>query len=228
MASVIKEIISALEIDRIRRFLQTAEWEDGRNSGGASRHLKQCQQINVGTPDYSSISDMLLSKCISNPSFVAQSIPEKILTANIEKYSDKDHFEAHIENAIRADPLTHTRVRSDLIATIMLSEPHEYVGGDIIIEDSYGSKSFRLNAGDMLIYSSSSLCEIGTIQVGLRYTASFTIQSAIKDDAARGIIGEIDRSIQFITDIDHDISRDDLNALIRVYQNLTRMYSEVA
>ncbi len=87
-------------------------------------------------------------------------------------------------------------MRTDLSATLFFSEPDEYDGGELVVEDTYGAHSVKLPAGDMILYPSSSLHQVLPITRGQRVCSFFWLQSMIREDAQRSLLFDLDTSIQ--------------------------------
>ncbi|NEM56040.1 Fe2+-dependent dioxygenase, partial [Escherichia coli] len=116
------------------------------------------------------------------------------------------HFGIHVDNAVRGDKLTGLRIRTDLSVTLFLSEPEEYDGGELVIEDLYGSHEVKLPAGDLVLYPASSLHMVTPVTRGVRIASFFWLQSMIRDPLARSMIFDLDTTIQ---DLSRRMGRDD-------------------
>ena len=136
------------------------------------------------------------------------------------------HFGLHVDNAIRGDRLTGLRIRTDLSVTLFLAEPDEYDGGELVIEDSYGSHEVKLPAGDCVLYPSTSLHLVTPVTRGTRVASFFWLQSMIRDDQARSMIFDLDTAIQALVE---RLGRDDPETvkLTGIYHNLIRYWAEV-
>jgi PKHD-type hydroxylase len=134
-------------------------------------------------------------------------------------------FGAHVDNAVRQVPGTSHRLRTDLSATLFLSEPGEYDGGELVIEDTYGSHSVKLAAGDMVVYPSSSLHRVMPVTRGARTASFFWIQSMVRDDSARTLLFELDTAIRDLTSTSAD--QGSIVRLTSCYHNLLRRWVEL-
>ena len=83
------------------------------------------------------------------------------------------------ENHVRTPGLT-IRVRTDLSATLFLSHPASYEGGELVIEDNFGERRVKLAAGDMVLYPGTSIHHVTPVTRGERVASFFWIQSAVR------------------------------------------------
>src|SRR2546421_6138150 len=140
----------------------------------------------------------IISALTKNPRFLAAAIPLHIFPPLFNRYAAAGghHFGIHVDNAVRGDPLTGLRIRTDLSVTLFLAEPEEYDGGELVIEDSYGSHEVKLAAGDCVLYPSTSLHLVTPVTRGARVASFFWLQSMIRNDQARSMIFDLDTAIQ--------------------------------
>src|SRR5690606_27539975 len=142
------------------------------------------------------LGDLILDALSVSPLFVSAALPLKVYPPLFNRYEGGGHFGSHVDNAIRHIPGTPHRIRTDLSATLFLAEPDEYDGGELVVEDSYGTHRVKLDAGDMVLYPASSLHHVTPVSRGARIASFFWIQSMVRDDGKRRILYELDQSIQ--------------------------------
>ena len=135
------------------------------------------------------------------------------------------HFGIHVDNAVRGDHLTGARIRTDLSVTLFLSEPDEYDGGELIVEDYYGAHRVKLPAGHLVLYPASSLHAVTAVTRGVRVASFFWLQSMVRDVHAHSLIFDLDTAIGLV----QRVGRDDpeLVRLTGIYHNLIRCWAEV-
>ena len=169
-----------------------------------------------------------LSALTANPRFISAAIPLKIFPPLFNRYaaSDGHHFGLHVDNAVRGDHLTGLRIRTDLSVTLFLSEPGEYDGGELVVEDLYGSHEIKLPAGDLVLYPASSLHLVTPVTRGTRVASFFWLQSMVRDAHARSMIFDLDTAIQALVE---RLGRDDPETvkLTGIYHNLIRHWAEL-
>ncbi|MCC2102691.1 MAG: Fe2+-dependent dioxygenase [Hyphomicrobiales bacterium] len=226
MLICIPEILSKEEVAGIRRLMDEADWEDGRSTAGAqSAMVKKNEQLPPDGDLARKLGAHIVSALTRNATFVSAAIPMQIFPPLFNRYGVGQKFGIHVDNAVRGDPLTGLRIRTDLSATLFLAEPDEYDGGDLVVEDYYGSHEVKLPAGDLVLYPSKSLHMVTEVTRGARVASFMWMQSMIRDDHARSMIFDLDNSIQSLSD---RIGRDDPDAvrLTGVYHNLIRYWAE--
>jgi PKHD-type hydroxylase len=209
-----------------RRLLDSASWVDGRiTAGQQSAQVKRNLQLPESDPAAREIGALILDALAANALFNAAALPLRIFPPLFNQYSGGHSFGNHVDNALRQIPGTMTRIRTDLSATLFLSDPAGYDGGELIVEDTYGVHSLKFPAGHMVLYPSSSLHRVQPVTRGARVASFFWIQSLIKDDGARTLLFDLDQSIQQLgADVpDHP----SVVQLTSVYHNLVRRWSEL-
>jgi PKHD-type hydroxylase len=223
------EIPSVLPADRLaafRRELAAAPWLDGRLTAGAqSGKVKDNLQADSADPAVQRLADEVLRALERNGLFLSAALPRHVFPPIFSRYGAGMKFGAHVDNAIRALPGGGQRLRTDLSATLFLSDPAEYDGGELMIEDSYGTHAVKLPAGHMVLYPSTSLHLVTEITRGERVAAVFWLQSLVKDSGERALLFDLDQSIQHLTP-----KTPDDPALVRLtgcYHNLLRRWAEI-
>jgi PKHD-type hydroxylase len=157
---------------------------------------------------------------------MSAAIPLRIFPPLFNRYGVGHAFGTHVDNAVRGDHLTGMRIRTDLSVTLFLSEPEDYDGGELVVEDLYGSHEVKLPAGDLVLYPATSLHMVTPITRGTRVASFFWLQSMIRDGGARSMIFDLDATIQSLAG---RLGRDDADAvrLTGLYHNLIRTWAEV-
>jgi PKHD-type hydroxylase len=226
MLLTIPDLFSHEQVEEIRRKLDSAEWIDGRVTAGHQSTLaKNNMQIPEGHPVAKEVGELILQTLGQNPLFVSAALPLKVFPPLFNRYSGGQSFGTHIDNAIRHLKGTTHRVRSDLSATLFFSNPEEYDGGELVVEDTYGIHSVKLPAGHMVLYPSSSLHNVRPVTQGARVSSFFWIQSMIRDDGARTLLFDLDNVTQRVAA--EQIDSPNAIRLTEIYHNLLRRWAEV-
>ncbi|MFT3931382.1 MAG: Fe2+-dependent dioxygenase [Spongiibacteraceae bacterium] len=221
----IHQVLSKDEVAQFRAQLDKSPWEDGvKTAGSLSRSIKQNQQLDENSELAISLGNHILRKLGNHPLFISAALPHRIYPPRFNRYADGGTYGAHVDAALMQVPGTNVTVRSDLSATIFLCEPDEYDGGELEIEGPFGVQAVKLDAGDMVLYPSSSLHRVTPVTRGARVCSFFWIQSVIADDGARTLLFDLDQSVQGLTTT---VGSDDasLLKLIGVYHNLVRRWA---
>jgi PKHD-type hydroxylase len=227
MLIVIENVLDAGEVRLFRERLSAAAWVDGAPTAGSrSVAVKQNLQLDRTDPVAVELGQMILRKLGAHPVFISASLAEKIWPPVFNRYENGGHYGTHVDSALMRLPEAGLTIRSDLSATLFLSEPDEYDGGELLIEEQYGAQAAKLNAGDMVLYPSSSLHQVTPVTRGQRVCAIMWMQSAIADAAARGMLFEMDQSIQALS-VGRAKDDPDVDRLIHVYHNLLRRWAQV-
>ncbi len=223
-------VLSKSQVIECREMLASTNWVDGKSTAG--HQAKQCKQ-NLQLPQNDGIGleigQFILARLADNPVFTAATLPNKIFPPMFNCYQQGGTFGNHVDNAIRSFTDTRsmqtTKIRTDVSATLFLSEPESYQGGELVIQDTYGEQRVKLAAGDMVIYPSTSLHHVTPVTEGQRLACFFWIQSLIRQDDQRRILFDLDSSIQALTAADP--TQTELVRLTGVYHNLLRQWSDV-
>jgi PKHD-type hydroxylase len=221
----VPDVLTAEQVAHCRRVLADAQWGDGRVTAGyQSAQAKNNLQVMEGTPAARELGGLILQALESNPLFVAAALPARVFPPLFNRYETGQAFGTHIDNAIRQVRGTAHRIRTDLSATLFLSPFEEYDGGELVIEDTYGTHSVKLPAGHLVLYPASSLHRVMPITRGARIASFFWIQSMVRDDGERALLFELDSAIQKLARED---SKGALTVqLTGVYHNLIRRWAD--
>lgn len=222
-------VLSKDEVADFRRVMDAAGWEDGRSTAGAQSALvKRNEQLPPDGEVARSLGNRIISALTANPRFISAAIPMQIFPPLFNRYvaADGHRFGVHVDNAVRGDRLTGMRIRTDLSVTLFLSEPEDYDGGELVVEDNYGSHEVKLPAGDLVLYPASSLHLVTPVTRGQRVASFFWLQSMVRDAHARSMIFDLDTAIQSLVE---RLGRDDPETvkLTGIYHNLIRYWAEV-
>jgi len=229
MILCIPGVLAPLEVSECRKLLEAAAWEDGKNTAGyQAAKVKDNFQIPGNHPAAIQVGEMILKALHSNPLFMSAALPLHFLPPMFNRYTGGQQFGTHVDGAIRTLP-TGQRIRTDLSCTLFFAEPEEYDGGELIIEDTYGAKSVKLAAGDMVLYPSTSLHHVTPVTRGARLCSFFWLQSMIRSDEKRSLLFDMDIAIQRLAGglPDEPVVSESTVQLTGVYHNLLRQWAEM-
>jgi PKHD-type hydroxylase len=213
------------DVARLRGLIDAADWVDGNVTSGFQAALaKKNRQLPEDSPAAREAASTILAALERNPLFVAGALPATIFPPLFNRYGPADRFADHIDNSIRVTR-DGRRVRTDLSMTVFLTEPEDYDGGELVVDDTYGVHDVKLEAGDAILYPASSLHRVEPITRGERVSSFFWIQSLIRDDARRALLFDMDMAIQRAA---RTLGQGDASivALTGTYHNLLRMWAE--
>ncbi|MDZ4374167.1 MAG: Fe2+-dependent dioxygenase [Phenylobacterium sp.] len=220
----IEGVLDAGQVARFRADLEAAPWADGKVTAGyQSARAKDNDQLPEDCDVAHRLGREVLDALGRNLLFQTATLPDAIFPPLFNRYAGGQAFGAHVDNAWR--PLASGgRLRTDVSATLFLSEPDSYDGGELVIEDIHGAQAFKLAAGDMLVYPATTLHRVAPVTRGVRIASFFWVQSLVADASRRGILFDIDMGVQSLRP---RVGDDDpaLVALTGAYHNLLRAWS---
>lgn len=225
MLHALPDVLSSAQLADARRILGAADWVDGKiTAGHQGARVKDNEQIPATHPAAQQVGGMILAALNANPHFMAAALPLHILPPMFNRYSGGQTFGTHVDGSIRTIPGTGQRLRTDLSCTLFLNEPADYDGGELIIEDTYGTKSVKLPAGHLILYPSTSLHRVTPVTRGTRLCAFFWLQSMIRDNTQRALLFDMDTAIQRLGA--ENATHPSVIQLTGVYHNLLRQWAE--
>lgn len=222
----IPDVLTQDQVRQCRQALDAAEWVDGKGTAGfQSAKVKENSQLPENHPVAQQLGQVILDALSRNLLFMSAALPAKVYPPMFNRYAGGQHFGAHVDNAVRQAPFGGPRIRTDLSCTLFLSEPDEYEGGELVVEDLYGQHAVKLPAGHMVLYPSSSLHHVRPVTDGARVASFFWLQSMVRDDAERRTLFDMDMAILALNkDLpDHP----GILSLTNTYHNLLRRWVEV-
>src|SRR5688500_1438647 len=222
----IPEVLNAEHVAGFRKVLETSSWVDGRiTAGHQSARAKDNLQLPEDNEDARRLADTILKALENSPLFMAAALPLKVFPPLFNRYKEGQSFGNHVDNAIRQVTGTPHRVRTDLSATLFFSNPDEYDGGELVVEDTYGVHSVKLPAGHLILYPASSVHHVRPVTRGARFASFFWVQSMVRDDGERTMLFDLDVAIQRLMD---DVAEHrSVVELTSLYHNLLRRWADV-
>ena len=226
----IPKLLSQEEVAHCRGLLAAADWVDGKVTAGAqSAEAKHNLQVPEASPAARTLGELILGKLGRNELFTSASLALRVFPPLFNRYDDGMNFDTHIDNAIRFVPAALTggasiRVRTDLSATLFLTDPADYDGGELVVLDTYGEHRVKLPAGDLVLYSATSRHHVTPVTRGSRWSSFFWIQSMVRDDGARAMLFDLDTSIQGLRKQVGDSA--EVVSLTGLYHNLLRRWAD--
>ena len=226
MLVCIPDVLDASQIISLRERLERANaWGDGRVTAGyQGAPVKFNQQIDEGSEVALACQRIVVSALERHPLFISAVLPNVVYPPMFNRYGEGMKFGAHVDGSVRISPLDGRKIRTDVSATLFLTNPEDYDGGELQIEDTYGRHSVKLPAGSMVVYPATSLHQVAPITRGVRMACFFWTQSLIRDDAQRALLYEMDGAIQRLNETGADEGA--RRSLIGCYHNLVRQWSE--
>lgn len=222
----IPEVLCKQQVAEFRAQLAQASWVDGRATVGAQgAQVKRNRQLSVDDPVARKLGEVILQSLYSNPVFMSAALPLRTVPPLFNSYEGGEHYGLHVDGAIRLVPGSNLSIRTDVSSTLFLSEPDEYEGGELVIQDTYGSHEAKLPAGDLILYASTSLHKVEPVTRGARVCSFFWTQSMVRDPWQRNMLYELDANIQALREQVGD--NEQVLGLTGHYHNLLRQWSQL-
>jgi PKHD-type hydroxylase len=224
----VPKVLDGGQLQRLRQSLADAgdAWVDGRATAGhQGAQVKRNLQIGEDSPLARELGGVILAALEKNPLFISAALPNRVYPPMFNRYEDGMQFGNHVDGAVRLLPGTGIKLRTDLSATLFISAPQDYDGGELLIEDTSGVQKVKLPAGDMLLYPATSLHRVTPVTRGARLASFFWVQSMVRDDAKRALLFDLDMAIIRLTR--EQAGEEALVALTGCYHNLLRLWTDV-
>ena len=223
----IPDVLSSTTLAQTRQVIASAAWTDGRITAGTqSEKTKNNLQIAAEAPASRAAGRIVLDGLADSALFFTAALPRHIFPPQFNCYRGATNvFGNHVDNAVRTDRATGKHLRTDLSATLFLSDPRDYDGGELVIEDHFGTQSVKLPAGDMILYPASSVHRVEPVTRGARVASFFWIESLVREDSQRQLLFDLDMSILGLRGSVGDTP--EVVRLTGCYHNLLRMWADV-
>ena len=226
MLLTIDNVLTRAELATARELLAASRWASGQITAGAqAAEVKHNRQLPEDAPHLPALRRLVLGALSRNPLFFSAALPLKILPPFFNAYGgDANHYGLHTDNAMRAHPDGSGYVRADVSATLFLSEPGDYEGGVLTIEDTFGKHGVKLQAGSVVVYPSSSIHEVTPVTRGERVACFMFIQSMVRDPGCRRLLFDMDMAlVQLRGEVGET---EPVVRLTGAYHNLLRRWAE--
>lgn len=223
-----EKILNPDEISECRRLLDEGRWVDGRETAGIQAvHVKKNRQLDPECEKAAEARKIVAAALGRNLLLRSLALPRLICPPMFNRYETGMTYGAHVDNSVQIIPGSNGQMmRADLSATLFLSEPEEYDGGDLELETNAGTEQVRLPAGDLIIYPTTMIHSVAVVTRGVRLASFFWIQSLVPEASCRAILFDLDRAI---IDLRSRTKEGDpaILTLTNSYHNLLRKWCEI-
>jgi PKHD-type hydroxylase len=226
----VPEVLAPEALARCRAIVEGAGWNDGNiTAGSQSAQVKNNRQLPEGSEASRAARAIVIDALGKNALFFSGALPKKTFPPLFNRYDGSANaFGNHIDNAVRTSTTTGAWVRTDLSATLFLSEPDEYDGGELVVEDTFGTQRIKLPAGDLILYPSSSIHRVEPVTRGVRLGSFFWVESMVRNDDQRRLLFDMDMAIIALRNAGGS-GKHDTDPVVRLtgcYHNLLRMWAD--
>lgn len=222
----IEQVLDAAGVARARELLAQAPWQDGRaTAGGQAAQVKNNQQLQPGSPQHGELQALVLQALDRHPLFFSATLPKRVLPPLFNRYAGASNtYGDHVDQAIRYLPGGVQRVRTDISCTLFFSDPADYDGGELVVQDTYGEQRVKLAAGDLVVYPGTSVHRVEPVTRGARLASFFWIESLVRSDEQRRLLFDMDMSLMTLRSERGETP--ELVQLTGTYHNLLRMWAD--
>ena len=221
----IPQVLSSESLARCRAIVGAAAWGDGRvTAGSQSAQVKRNLQLPEESPAAHEAQRLIIDALGNNGLFLSGALPKRLFPPLFNCYQTGMDFGSHVDNAVRTHIASGQHIRTDLSATLFLADPEEYDGGELVIEDTFGTQPVKLPAGDMILYPASSVHRVMPVTRGARVASFFWVESRVRSAEQRRLLFELDAAIASLR-----ASQGETAEAVRLtgcYHNLLRMWAE--
>jgi len=226
MLITIDNVLTPDELATARELLARSRWASGQiTAGRQAAQAKNNEQLAENAEHLPALRRLVLTALNRNALFFTAALPLKILPPFFNRYAgDSNYYGFHTDNAMRQMPDGSGYVRADVSATLFFSEPEEYEGGLLTIEDTFGQHGLKLKAGSMVVYPSTSIHEVAPVTQGERIACFMFMQSMVRDPGQRRMLYDMDMAL-----LDLRETQGDTEPVVRLtgcYHNLLRRWAD--
>lgn len=224
MLVTIPKVLNDEDISVIQDLMATANFHAGASSAGSeARRVKNNHEMFISEVETQRLNNLVMGKLIKDPRYIAAAFAAKIAAPYYAKYTVGMYYDNHVDDPVMGP--ANQRYRSDISLTIFLNAPEAYDGGELVINTPFGEQKIKLNAGDVVLYPSSSTHRVAEVTRGERLVAVTWLQSTVRDPARREILYNLAQARDSL--IQTAAGSRELEALSGSYFNLVRMWSDI-
>ena len=193
----IPNVLSKEQLIKCREILNNAEWIDGKLTAGSQAiNVKSNLQLSENSEGLKILRNIITQALRTNPLFISAALPNHIISPFVNRYENGGAYGNHVDNSILYDTIVEKNFRTDVSCSLFFTDPDEYEGGEMVIEDTFGTHEIKLPAGDLILYPSTSLHRVEPVTNGVRMVSFMWTQSMIRSAWKRSILFELDNTIQ--------------------------------
>lgn len=224
MLIVIPGVLKPAQLEQVRALLKEAHFVDGRLSAGSSaKRVKHNQELRADAAQMERLNALVMGTLVQNALYQAAALPYRVATPFYARYSPGMRYGDHVDDPIMGPP--GGQYRSDVSTTVCLNDPGEYEGGELVIRTPFGDQRLKPQAGDAVVYPSSSLHHVAEVTRGERLAAVTWAQSMVRDPQQRELLFQLYQAREKL--LQERPQAGEATQIDHVYVNLVRMWAEL-
>jgi PKHD-type hydroxylase len=224
MLITIPAVLNAEELSVVSDLISKAKFVDGRLSAGQeATRVKHNEELSAQDSLITPLNNLVMGKLVQHPNYLAAALPLKIAAPYYARYSKGMSYGNHVDDPVMGPP--GQRYRSDCSITVFLNSPDDYDGGELVIQTSFGAQKIKLNAGDAVLYPSSSTHRVAEVTRGERLVAVTWLQSMVRDPAKRELLYNLHEAREDL--LNNHAASETTDRVSNSYVNLLRMWSDI-
>lgn len=218
----IKGVFTIEDLAAVRSLVARGRLQDGAATAfGLARAAKANQQYVFTPPDMQALADLTYGALKRSTLFYRCALPVEASVPMVNRYVPGMCYGPHYDTSLMACP-NGSEMRTDLSATLFVSDPADYDGGELCMETDGMQHQVKLAAGDLLLYPAGILHNVAPVTRGERLAVVFWVQSRIREHDRRQLLFRLDESIGALANRHPESA--EVRDLLGVFQNLTRMW----
>ena len=222
----IPNVLSKEQLIKCREILNKANWIDGKLTAGSQAiNVKSNLQLSENSEELKILRNIITQALRTNPLFISAALPNHIISPFVNRYENGGAYGNHVDNSILYDTTVEKNFRTDVSCSLFFTDPDEYEGGEMVIEDTFGTHEIKLPAGDLILYPSTSLHRVEPVTSGVRMVSFMWTQSMIRSAWKRSILFELDNTIQSLR-LKYGETQEAVNLSIH-YHKLIQEWAEI-
>jgi len=218
MILAVADVLTPADIAAIRKVVDQAEFVDGRSTAGWSAKLVKDNLQAADSDAVAALRAFVGTRLLAHPVFALAIRPKTIIGPHFSRYETGHAYGAHVDDALIGG------VRTDVSFTLFLASPDSYDGGQLIIETSSGEEAFKLPAGSIVSYPSTTLHRVSPVTRGARLAAVGWVRSFVRDPSWRELLYDLETARRRLFEREGKTPEGDL--LAKCAANLTRAWCD--
>ena len=214
----IEALLTPAEVAAIHATVAEISFGDGSVTAGKHARTVKANDQALPCPELDAVLEKVEAALAANPVFRSAARPKALTRLILSRYRQGQTYGLHVDDAVMQG------LRTDLSFTLFLVDPASYDGGALIIEDRLEARAIKLNAGDLILYPSSTLHQVEPVTSGERLAVVGWVQSLIRDGAQRELLFDLDQAVEHCFAAEGKSAQFD--RLSKTRSNLLRMWAE--